>query len=164
MISSGWPCDPNYRCTISISDYEQQQRKTGKSSVNPSSNTVPCVSECICVFVCLCAVVLYRNETNAMIVFSDNVTTRTVYLLVILPMDLIHLFQWPRLLQLNVHQFVRMLCTYLLFGVIVSTDVAVVFFLFVTDVFIQAFFPPRIRSICAAMLLQFFHRLLCVSE
>lgn len=93
-----------------------------------------------------------RCDSFYPIVFSDN-EENGFFVVVISPMDLIHLFHWPRLLQLNVHQFVRMLVCLSLLALCRSCVLSFFF-----RVPIQAFFPPRIRSICAAMRLQFFQR------
>lgn len=75
------------------------------------------------------------------------ITLQRTDFVVVSPMDLLHLFHWPRLLQLNVHQFVRISwLSFLLFPIIR----ALFFFRL----------PPLLSSArlnrCATMRLQFF--------
>ena len=91
----GWPCDPNYHCAP-FSNIWLRKEQEGK---NPQQVIRANIAG-------LC---IEWNKCEAIPYFWSYflITSQRMDFVVVSPMDLLHLFHWPRLLQLNVHQFVR---------------------------------------------------------
>lgn len=91
----GWPCDPITQCIVFKYLITAEKKNRQVIRVNPSANIARLCTK--------------WNKCDAISYFWSYFLIRLQRMdfVVILPMDLLHLFHWPRLLQLNVHQFVR---------------------------------------------------------